>query len=531
MPGLFIFVLVILSLLVRVALCSHQYFFGSDDTAYLLIAKSIAMGQGFPAIAVIYPPVYPLFGALVFFLLPNVPFDFPSMLNYIFFGGLLFIPFYYLTKLLYDERIAKTSSLLIILFPALILSQHIHWASAEHIYSFFMAVGFLALWKSLNDRGAMLATIIFSICFTLAYLVKPEGLFTFGVAFLLMLFKPFFCGKISWKHIVSQLGIMFLVLLLVSLPYLVWLSEQTEGQLKPEKGFTLSAKTAGNFIYSSYHQKGRGGVIEYLQKKPYKETKKIHQQGGFFLFILKNPVRIFRHYMLNIKSLFEQISALDMMPFFLWVFIGAGWFCSTWDIKRLKKELFLFALLIPMFVLPIFWIGKRFLLPFIPILIIWLANGLDRVGSWLNNSLKKKAKIIGIPTNLLPFAAILFILVIISVSIYFLWPQKPYEQKLLGQWIRNNIEDEVTLVSRKDYVARYAGKPYMRPPHPANISNLRRFMLKHELRYFVIDDYMTTNIYPDLRFLMEEKNAPPWLKAVRAEKGRSTKAILYMRVK
>ena len=140
------------------------YFLGSDDAGYLGIAINLLKtGEfanpdwSFP----VYPPLYPLFAALVYSLFGMV-IDLPSQLNFVIFTSVLVLPVFWLAREFYGRKEAIVSGLSIALFPSLLLSQQVNWTSAEHIEIICVWSGIFCTWKGIaNSKTCRFSSSIY----------------------------------------------------------------------------------------------------------------------------------------------------------------------------------------------------------------------------------------------------------------------------------------------------------------------------------------------------------------------------------
>lgn len=211
--GLPIAISVIIKLILLTAL--YNTLFNNDATIYINAAKQYAMGNFTNGLAIYPMPAYPMLLALVHLLIPDwiLAGYFISIISMI----LVTIPLYFLTKIMFDNKVAFWTCIVFAVIP-----QVNEWSLSiirEPLFLLlFISSVYFAL-RSILEKDFLLfgTTFIFS---WLATLIRIEGVVFIGFYFFVLSYLSisdkknragFFIRLLTWVGI--PLGIISLVLL------------------------------------------------------------------------------------------------------------------------------------------------------------------------------------------------------------------------------------------------------------------------------------------------------------------------------
>lgn len=205
---------------------------------YLRVAENLLAGKGYVGLRenglqLLYPPLFPGVIALVTAVVGNA--ETAARLVDLLAGTALVIPVFLIARRLGGERIALLSALLVAVHPYLVaLSTSIF---SENLYLPLLLTGTYGVISATGAGGrAWRSAALAGACLGLAYLVRPEGLLFAGIgATALSLFK--FRRRFSGLRLAVILAGCTAV---IALPYMAWLTAST-GQL------LLESKSADNY--------------------------------------------------------------------------------------------------------------------------------------------------------------------------------------------------------------------------------------------------------------------------------------------
>ena len=522
----FLPLLLIFAIIIRVWIVQRYYFLGSDDAGYLGLAINLLETGKFSANDgswPIYPPLYPMFSAAIYYLFGFI-IDLPSKLNFVIFSGLLIVPIFLITLRLYNRKEAIIASVLTAIFPTLLLSQQGIWAAAEHMEIFFVWIGIYFLWSGLSltqiNQNSYVKELGFSsIFFALAYLAKPEGLLFWIVGIFFLLLIAIINSKRHCLGIFKNLLFMTFSFLLIVLPY--WIIQYNNTGYFSISGKGLTAVAYGFII-------NQGGDIE---RAIYDGSRKILEAEidsiGIFNYIINNKFLFIKHMVKNAEREFSLLFSMGVFPFYFLPFIGIGLFSNRWDKERLIKELFLLSLFIPMIVNMPFWIGERHLLVFIPIFIIWLSNSIPKIWDWLELSIRNLIKKKLIKITCLIIVGVMFF---VPFFRYYLITTKPYAIKNVASWMNNNVSEGEGVYSIKGhYLDLYTLYKYKvgTLEYDLSLNELYAQAIKDGYKWLLIEDMLTFRHHPKLEKIFNSTILPDWLELKYDTTEGGHKAKLY----
>ena len=293
--------------------------------------------------------------------------------------------------------------------------------------------------------------------------------------------------------------------LLISSSYLLFLHNQTGKWILSGKGIynLIKGESASDPI--SY-EKITFGLTE--DGREIKLGMQIYNKEGpnIISYIITHPNQLIKRYIVNSGK--QYINITSIFPPLLIILVGIGLFRRKWTKERLKKEIYMALLIIyPLLMCPLFFVNPRFLVPILPIAIIWAANGICELQSWLIESLELK--------NLDRFKGIFFKNVVVVIVILSLLPMMliipernyPIEHKEAGLWMKDRTPKDSVIISRKPWVAFYADRIGISLPY-ANYTQMIYFARYHNANYIVIDKRLISELRPELQFLLDETKAP-----------------------
>jgi hypothetical protein len=180
-----------------------------------------------------------------------------------------------------------------------------------------------------------------------------------------------------------------------------------------------------------------------------------------------------------------------------------------------------------------FHIELRYFAPIFPILLLWLARGIDAFASWLQQTWENWGSPLTQGSSL---GRVLLVLLAVPVLVYFLLLQPRVVHRGLenmnpsrreaGLWLRANSPEHVLIMSRDPEVPFYAQRDWAATPNEEYrvfIDYLRR----RGADYLVIDEREVTVIRPQLSFLLDANSPPPELRHVYTAGAPGATAIVY----
>jgi len=514
-----IFFLLLLALIPRViSLVTFDFIDsggGSDSVTYLSLARNLFSGHGYTEFGLphtVHHPFYPIMTGLIWQLSGDLLIS--AQLVSCLAGILLVVPVYLMASSMFGRRVGFMAGLMAALFPILVYGSNESFS--ESLYTFLLVSGLAAGW--LSYRSGRLSLPLFSGIFLgLSFLTHP-----LGIAFL-PLVAGFNLLAGTWridelKRKIRRSLLLISGFILVCLPF--WLH--------------LHSVTGNWQLSGSSHYQDFG--LRYDQVRGVAESKIIfdhmeslfnpdrrsalepdHKPMGMTELIFRRPERFVQIVRLNLidgyKEAVKTARFLSLPPKIfltllvagLLVLIGYIFSALIRGIQRAAIS-YLALMFIPMGIFLIIIIEHRYFYPFIPLVLIIFSRILSDI--W---ELCKRR-----PTpRIIIMVGISFYYLALTAGSAFVVYRKaiksgvPYEYKMLGTWMKNNIpgiEDEKVMMFRLG-VSYYAGCDW-NVFYWGDFPGLKVYLKERGINYLEVDRYKLHMIHPDLRFLLTADPLP-----------------------
>lgn len=534
------FILVSLLTLTALAirlLSLHFYHFigvdgGVDGVGYAISGKNLLSGlgysyQGHPQLA--NPPFYSILIGILWLPIQNL--EFSGQIVSVISGSLLVIPIFYLAKKMYTRQAGILCAIFVVVCPPLIFgSTEVRVAS---LYTLLLWAAVAIGWKALKSRSLSWSALT-GLMLALCYLTRAEAIMLIPIFLLLYLLlfklKVGVSSSIA-KLIVSKSVLLIAVFALVSSPFWVFLYGQT-GK------WTLS--TRGPYTFIGYY----GGNWEKdnfeLAANPEAAQSEWLDQGGLLNFVMSNRHKILSRWGHNVVSIWsgqdKQVQLLGIPPWvlrggliFLVLFVSFAFIRFIWTRHIAAKHIYLLIIASSSLIYFFFAIDWRYFYPYIPFFLIGLAQVAIMIRDWAkknstygNRTLAKIAAYFPIGALLLGMSGYSGVLIGKKID------YAPYEYKIMGQWMKENINDieNKIVMSRKMGVPFYAGAKH-EPLYYGEYPELIIYAGSRRVDYLVIDQWTIPTTRPQFSFLLEDNTKHPDLQLVHTIKYESRKIVLY----
>lgn len=515
----------------------HYYHFigvdgGVDGVGYAISGKNLLSGlgysfQGHPQ--VVNPPFYPILIGMSWLFTHNL--EFSGQIVSVIAGSLLVIPVFYLAREMYTKKTGILAAVFIVICPPLIFgSTEVRVAS---LYTLLLSATVAIGWKALRSNRVIWSALM-GLMLALCYLTRAEAIMflpIFLVLYLILFKLNIGLSSSIVKSIVLKSTVLIAVFALVSFPFWVFLHRHT-GK------WTLSARSPYTFI--GYYGGDWEKVSFELASDVEAAQLKWQEEGGLLKFVVSNRHKLLArwgHNMVSIWSGEDKQAELLEMP--RWVLRGGlillALFLSFGFIKFIQarhiatKHIYLLIIAASSLVYFFFAVDWRYFFPYIPFPLIGLALITSRVQDWGKRTSacghRAFAKIVVyLPVGLLVLGMSSYSAVLIGRKLGY----APYEYKIMGQWMKENISDieKKTVMSRKVGVAFYAGARH-EPLYYGEYPGLIKYAKSRKVGYLVIDQWTIPKTRPQFAFLLEEDKKHPGLQLVHLMRYEDRKTILY----
>jgi len=532
--------LVFLSFLIR-ALSLHFFHFiasgggSADSVAYAIMGKNLFSGKGFSyqgTVQLVHPPIYPILIGFFWLLTNNL--EFSGQVVSAIAGGLLVIPVYYFAKAIYGTRVGLLSAVFVVICPILVYGSTETFS--ESLYTLFLISSIALTWKALFSRNLLWISLA-GLTAGLSFLTHPLGIL-FVPIFLVFLFLSRLLIPATTLKSISKKAVLLLVsFIIVCLPYWIFLHKHL-GR------WSLSANTNYVSVYC-YELRSQGISQEEIAFKAgdsmiASDPRLSDPSVGIFSYYFSHPGELPERFMRNLRDAFLETGKIAQLlrisPFALKAILGIvglfillGFVRMFWEKKLTVRELYLAFVFLSLSIFLLFRFEHRYFYPYVPLLLIIIAKTTVEVESWLEKKISLRNRVCG---SISGFLLTGILIVVMGSSSIYLIPKKkelvPYEYKIMGQWMKEKINDieNKLVMSRKLAVPFYAGARHQ-PVYYGEYLGLIEYAKSRKVDYLVIDDWIIPKTRPQFTFLLEENKDHSGLKLVHIVRNKGRKAILY----
>ncbi len=442
-----------------------------DSVGYGFMARDFLRGNFVKGLSPALHPFYPFLISLVSFDSANV--EIAGRFVSLFFGTLVLIPVFYLTKEVVNQKAAFFSGLFYSFHPY--LTSYSGMLLSEATYWGLLMFSIYCFWTGL--KNGKIFRIMISGCFLgLAYLTRPEGI---GYLFVLVIWVIIYNGlKREWFKKIVLIGALVLPILILAIPYIIYIHQEAGRWL-------ISKKLVGVQSYFFRGDKeeydGSTAKISEKDKSAEKNSKILRASENIFQFFPFTAYHYLRAY-----------------HFALWLFLFFGLVRVRRRGGSIKDELFLASLvLFHLFSLSTFTDSTiRFSVPIIPISLFWAGAGvleIQRHFQRIKTSGSEK------------WVAVLIVLAILAQLPEGLRPERRHRagQRSVGIWLKENTPTDAILMSYSPIEAFYADREFILLPQGIstpvyNYRDITQFARAKRIRYILINKD-TPEMNPDFR--------------------------------
>ena len=537
--------LVFLSFLFR-GLSLHFFHFiasgggSADSFCYAVAGKNLFSGKGFSyqgTAQLIHPPIYPILIGFFWLLTNNL--EFSGQVVSTIAGGLLVIPVYYFARAMYGRRVGLICGIFVAICPILVYGSTETFS--ESLYTLFLASSIALTWKALSSENLIWISLA-GLTTGLSFLTHPLGI-VFVPIFLIFLFlSPLLVPNATWKSVFKKAPLLLATFIVVCLPYWIFLHQHL-GR------WTLSGNQNYVDVYW-YKLRSQGMGQEEIAFKTGEslvapdttasDPRFSDPSVGIFRYYFSHPGELPERFMRNLRDAFFEIEKiaelLNISPFALkailsmvGLFILLGLIKMFWEKKLTVRELYLGFLFLSLSIFLLFRFEHRYFYPYIPLLLVIVAKIAMEIDSWLGKKTCARSRMWGSMSGFLLTGVLI---VIMGSSSIYLIPKKkelvPYEYKIMGQWMKENIDniEHKIIMSRKLAVPFYAGARHQQVYY-GEYPGLIEYAKSRKADYLVIDDWIIPKTRPQLAFLLDENEKHPGLQLVHTVRHKGRKALLY----
>jgi 4-amino-4-deoxy-L-arabinose transferase-like glycosyltransferase len=464
-----------------------------DGAEYARIAANLVAGHGYIGLRgttmFVFPPFYPL---AIIALLPlggdvaQAGLD-VSLLS----GALLVFPLYGIASTCYGRKAGYAAAAVTAVLPFAVQLSTVVLADA--LFLTLAATGMHFLLRIAN-RGHIGEAIACSVAFVLAYLTRPEGLLLWALAIAVALVLAL-APRADRRHGAAVVLALVLPFVALAAPYVVFLSAHSshvrvEGKsllnldigLRMGQGMTYTV--AADAIDRNLNQTGPELSQDYFFEPAGYSRPSL---GEITAFAWQNLLRHVREIAHVLASRLCGTAAFALLAAF-------GFFAGPWSRQRVWNQAILtaYGVVIAVSLASVFHFWDRYFVGFVPLLIVWGANGIAVID---------RALVARFGRGWLGFASLavagtLLIALLFSTKIRFVDDSQSLVERTAGSWLAENGGPGSRILSISDQSVFYAGGTWWMLPYTPDDDTALRYVKKVDPNYVVLDsDYAAERPY------------------------------------
>ena len=523
-PGRILFFLVLAAVAIRVMAALTRQMIQLDEANYVSMAKNLAAGLGPEDItrttATHFSPLLPLFIAGAAVLTRSYVFAAYAVVTV--FGGLILIPTYLLGAELASRRVGLMAAALMAVTPLFVdYSSRVY---SESVYIFFMLMGIVFGYRMLRDRST-LAALLAGAAVGLAYLTNPSGIY-YAVALAGLAVAAGLVRR-AWRPMLRVLAAFLLVFMVCAAPYVLFL----HGQLGK---WTYDGKMNGGNIYSSLHNISANTFdwdknLLSLNAGDTQLKVQTLPEDDLLSFFVHHPVSAAKVFVRQSDAFYARELA-KVIPLWLLPLLGLGLFASGWSRRRALNVGYLLLMMGPVVVILAMYAHDRFFMPFLPLVMIWVAEGWSRLAGWGQETVSQ----VFAPPWREPLrrwapwligAAVLLPLLVFS-AYNTLRQSYPVGYRDAGEYIRQAAGGGKRVMSREYSAAFYANGTAVLLPYAA-YDRTTDYARKEHVDFLVIGSRELADWRPALMRLARAGGHPEWKLVDRELPGTDKETLVF----
>lgn len=518
-------IIVLAALVVRVVIAAQRPMIQLDETAYVRMAENFASGKGlldiFGLTTTHFSPLLPLLIAGVAAVVQN--YVTAAYIVVTVFGSLLLIPTYLLGRDLYGQRVGLMAAALMA-----VTSLFVDYSSrvySESVYIFFLLTALVYGLRLIRERR-VLPGLITGSSLGLAYLANPSAVFYVVALAALAVAAAIAHGNL--RQMARALVVFLLFFTVIAAPYVIYL----HGELGV---WTYSGKAPGN-VYASTHNL-RVNTLDWEKDllgltDDGTEVKALvlENEGDPATIFLKHPLQGAK-ILARQSHIFYSEELTRVIPVWLLLLLGLGLFGSAWDSRRAAEVSYLLTMMLPAVLILTMYAHSRFFMPFVPLAMIWVAEGWRRLEGWGDGTIslffdqKSQPLLLRLAPWLIGMAVLLPPLAYAGVVV--LGQSYALGYRDAGLQVRQLAGTNQRIMSREHSAAYYSGGTAVAFPYD-DYGRTTEYARSKNVDYLVISSRELKDWRPTLERLGTDASGhPEWRLVDRVRPGTDQETLIY----
>jgi hypothetical protein len=484
------------ALLLRAAFVASRAVLGGDEIHYAESLHRLMEGRILDGVSDYWSFLYP-FVSLPFGLMYG---DAESGLRLcsILCGSALVIPSVLIAFRLWGRKAALFAGVLVALHTNLI--DFSTAAMTESLYALLLMFSLYLLVRCIQGAGHA-SLVLLGVMLSLAYQTRQEAQFItvlFVIVVLVGRGGAGLGGRLRLR--IGRAAMLVLIFLVCSVPYSILMHRKT-GE------WTSGSKAAVNLSSPRIWEDGLDRERYVYGLNDDGIARKIDEIGDMSVFevLWRRKGSIAAGYFQKLSRGFHLVPMLLTTPLLL-LLVPLGLFGRRWSKSGRAVELVMLLVGVFPFVLyAVFLVQIRYLVPFLPIYLLWGARGCEVIGKWLRENVPQGAAVhtavlLVVFASLIPFTINRFSVVRAGQRV---------EYREIGRWIRGNTDGDVKVLAHPGCpVSYYAGDPEASFIPWTDPEGLIHFARHHQYGYLVVDEGYFRTLRPQLVQFLENDPFP-----------------------
>ncbi|MHB1002487.1 MAG: ArnT family glycosyltransferase [Thermoleophilia bacterium] len=481
-----------------------------DETAYVSMAENLAAGFGPLEITgestTYFSPLLPLLIAGVAVVVRN--YVTAGYVVVVTFGSLITLPAYLLGKEFLGKRAGLMMAALVAVMPLMVdFSSRIY---SESVYVFFLLLAVVFGRHMLLGCRIPCGTLA-GASLGMAYLANPAAVF-YVVALVLLAVVVGLARGIPWQ-MARALAFFLVFFVIYAIPYVLFLHAELGRWTYTGKNVDVNAYTASldldyetrefEQVAMALTEDKRGIVVNNLEKQP-----------GPIGLLIEHPERQLKIFARQGYKLYDELLS-RIIPVWLLPLIGLGLFAQGWSRRRLAAWAYLVLMLAPALLIVSIFVVPRFFIPYLAIVLVWVAAGWLRLEQWGGETLALDFEpgAAGRWGRRVPWAigAVVLLPVLAYTAVTIGGQGYQTDTRAAGEWIRANAGEDRRIMNRESTSAYYAGGTPVPLPY-ASYDDTLEYARHQQVDYMVVSREVIEEWRPGLSPLLDEDPAahPGW---------------------
>ena len=495
---------------------------GIDSVHYILMGDNIAHGRSFDTWNTtggrwLLPPTFPLLVAL--FRLMGAGLEWSGQLAAITAGTFLLIPLYFLTRRLFTPTTALIAVWIAAFYP--ILVDYSVVILTENLFAALVLSMLVFLHRSLSEKGTLWDSFRSGVFLGLAFLTK-----TFGIFLLLFLALSYMFGRGGRSKLspAKQLGFSIVGFLILAVPYWTGLHQYTGRWVIDGKGEGQAARIFATSLDDEHIDPRYSGELTpdgtdfEINVNPSGLTPQHAPLGELALMYpakyLRKLIRIYQDFPYT-PTYPNNVLLLYLFPSML---LGLGIFTGGGRWTERHSDRFLLYWLCPfVFGIPLVFVEVRYYIPVVPLLVPFMARGIEEVAGWMVERFSGVWKIFekGAFGKAIAIVIAVFILLALPKLTYKIthWsdPMVSYNpRKVAAQWLLAYDYHPKRIMEYGHSVSFYSDAQSILIPQ-GDLHDVIRIARKYDVEFLSLDEFYVLRAHrrPEIEFLFDTDLRPP----------------------